>query len=179
MNRKNLEEMGLTEEQIDSIMAENGKDIEKAKSRFSDYEELKKSLEEANKTLESVKDYDEVKSSVENYKAEILKIQEESKKQIQKMETENKIKDFTGGKKFVNSYTRDSINLEIFNELQKEESEGKSLEDIFNSVTKDKENIFVDEKKPEPPKTTSMQHQNTDSSDDAHIRAVMGLPAKN
>ena len=95
MTRKDLEEKGLNEEQISFIMAENGKDIEKVKAKFSDYEELKQSLEKANQTLESVKDYDDVKKEVEKYKADILKIQEDSKAQIEKMTTENRIKDFT------------------------------------------------------------------------------------
>lgn len=180
MTRKDLEEKGLNEEQISFIMAENGKDIEKVKSKFADYEELKQSLEKANATLESVKDYDEVKSSVENYKAEILKIQEDSKKQIEQMKIENNIKDFTNKKKFVNDFTRDSINSAIYSELQKAESKGKSIEDLFNSIIKDKENILVDEKKPEPPKTVPMGSQTNDKlAEENQVRAIMGLPPKN
>ena len=177
MTRKDLEEKGLHEEQISFIMAENGKDIEKVKSKFSDYEELKQSLEKANKTLESVKDYDNVKSEVEKYKAEVLKIQEDSKKQIEQMKVENNIKDFTNKKKFVNDFTRDSINSAIYSELQKEESKGKSIEDLFNAIVKDKDNILVDEKKPEPPKTIPMSGQSNDkTAEENQIRSVMGLP---
>lgn len=180
MTRKDLEEKGLNEEQISFIMAENGKDIEKVKAKFSDYEELKQSLEKANQTLESVKDYDEVKSSVENYKAEILKIQEDSKKQIEKMKIENDIKEFTGSKKFVNDFTKNSINSAIYDELQKAESKGKSIEDLFNSIIKDKTNILVDEKKPEPPKTVPMSGQSNDSlAEENQIRSIMGVPLKN
>lgn len=178
MTRKDLEEKGLNEEQISFIMAENGKDIEKVKAKFSDYEELKQSLEKANQTLESVKDYDDVKKEVEKYKADILKIQEDSKAQIEKMTTENRIKDFTSSKKFVNDYTRDSINSAIYTELMKAESKGKSIEDIFGDITKDKENIFVEEKKPTPPNVTSMNNQPSNEPDDSKIRAIMGLGEK-
>lgn len=72
MKRKFLEDMGLTKEQIDGIMAENGNDIEAAKSEATqvkaDLEQAKKQLQEANTTIESFKDYDQVKAQVEEYK---------------------------------------------------------------------------------------------------------------
>lgn len=37
MKRKFLEDMGLTKEQVDSIMDENGKDIESMKSERDNY----------------------------------------------------------------------------------------------------------------------------------------------
>lgn len=72
MKRKFLEDMGLTKEQIDSIMAENGNDIEVAKSEVeqvkTELEQTKTQLQEANTTIESFKDYDQVKAQVEDYK---------------------------------------------------------------------------------------------------------------
>lgn len=72
MKRKFLEDMGLTKEQIDSIMAENGNDIEAAKSEVeqvkTELEQTKTQLQEANTTIESFKDYDQVKAQVEDYK---------------------------------------------------------------------------------------------------------------
>ena len=60
MKRKFLEDMGLTKEQIDSIMAENGNDIEAAKSEVeqvkTELEQTKTQLQEANTTIESFKD---------------------------------------------------------------------------------------------------------------------------
>ena len=57
MKRKSLEDMGLTKEQIDSIMAENGNDIEAAKSEATqikaELEQVKTQLQEANTTIES------------------------------------------------------------------------------------------------------------------------------
>ena len=72
MKRKFFEDMGLTKEQIDSIMAENGNDIEAAKSEATqikaELEQVKAQLQEANTTIESFKDYDQVKAQVEDYK---------------------------------------------------------------------------------------------------------------
>ena len=72
MKRKSLEDMGLTKEQIDSIMTENGNDIETAKSEVAqvkaELEQTKSQLQEANTTIESFKDYDQMKAQVEDYK---------------------------------------------------------------------------------------------------------------
>ena len=50
MKRKFLEDMGLTKEQVDSIMTENGKDIEAVKTERDNY---KTQLETAQTTLKS------------------------------------------------------------------------------------------------------------------------------
>lgn len=72
MKRKFLEDMGLTKEQIDSIMTENGSDIESAKGEIdrvkAELEQTKTQLQEANTTIDGFKDYEQVKSQVEEYK---------------------------------------------------------------------------------------------------------------
>ena len=50
MKRKNLEDMGLTKEQVDGIMAENGADIEAIKKERDTY---KTQLDTAQATLKS------------------------------------------------------------------------------------------------------------------------------
>ena len=47
-------ESPLSKEVIDAIMAENGRDIENAKSAYRDYDSVKAALEEANRTIESL-----------------------------------------------------------------------------------------------------------------------------
>jgi len=44
MKRDFLEGLGVEAEVIDKIMKENGKDIEGAKAKFSDYDDIKKQL---------------------------------------------------------------------------------------------------------------------------------------
>lgn len=72
MKRIFLEEMGLTKEQIDSIMAENGNDINSAKGEFEnlkqELETTKGQLAEANATIDGFKDYEEIKGQVADYK---------------------------------------------------------------------------------------------------------------
>ncbi|WP_251860398.1 phage scaffolding protein [Clostridium sp. Marseille-Q2269] len=59
MKRKFLEDLGLTKEQIDSVMAENGKDIESEKEKITstttELEDIKTQLKEANTTITDLK----------------------------------------------------------------------------------------------------------------------------
>lgn len=92
MKRKFLEDMGLTKEQVDSIMAENGNDIETVKGELgqlkTELEQTKTQLQEANTTIDGFKDYDQVKSQVEEYK---------TKYEQSKAEYETKIADMQFG----------------------------------------------------------------------------------
>ena len=92
MKRKFLEDMGLTKEQVDGIMAENGTDIEAAKKDLeqvkTELEQAKTQLQEANTTIDGFKDYDQVKSQVEEYK---------TKYEQSRVEYEGKIADIQFG----------------------------------------------------------------------------------
>ena len=80
MKRKFLEDLGLTKEQVDSIMAENGKDINEAKgdveSIKAELKTAKDTIQERDTQLEGLK-----KSAGDN---------EELKKQIVTLQNENK-----------------------------------------------------------------------------------------
>lgn len=80
MKRKFLEDLGLTKEQVDSIMAENGKDINEAKgdveSIKAELKTAKDTIQERDTQLEGLK-----KSDGDN---------EELKKQIETLQNENK-----------------------------------------------------------------------------------------
>lgn len=161
MKREQLRELGLTDDQINTIMAENGKDINNAKADVekinAELEQTKKDLATANETLDKFKDYDNVKADVEKYKAEAEQSKAEYTKKLADMELEGKIKDFTGGKKFVNDLTRDAINSQLKGLVNDEANKGKSLEELLNGLTKDKPNIFVDENAPKAPVVPNMK----------------------
>lgn len=78
MKRKFLEDLGLTKEQIDSIMAVNGEDIEKAKGDLAD---VKAQLETANNTIkERDTQLEELKKvDAKALQDEITKLQEANK----------------------------------------------------------------------------------------------------
>lgn len=164
MKRDFLESLGIETEAIDKIMKENGKDIESVKAKFADYDDLKQQLEKANATIEGWKDYDAIKADVAKYQQEAENAKKEAAAKVQQLELQAKVKDFTGNKKFVNDLTRDAINAQLEAALEKTESKGKSLEDLFKEITDGKENIVIDENKPTPPVVTGMQGNKGDEN---------------
>lgn len=175
-----LADLNAPSQIIDKIMKENGKDIEGAKAKYADYDDIKAQLEAANAAMEKFTDYDATKAEVEKYKAELKKSQEESAAKIAAMERSAKVSEYLSAKKFVNDITRDAIAARMGEMLGADESKGKSLEDIFGEITKDKKNILEENDKPSPPKVGQMggmAHGTTLDETNA-ARAVMGLAAK-
>jgi predicted nucleic acid-binding Zn-ribbon protein len=88
MKREDLKTLGLTDEQIDKIMADNGKDIEKHKTAAdtakSELDSVKSQLVEANKTIEGFKgqDIEGVKKSADEYKAKFEQAEKDAQAQI-------------------------------------------------------------------------------------------------
>ncbi|MGP1459152.1 MAG: phage scaffolding protein [Treponema sp.] len=181
MKREFLEGLKLDASVIDQIMAENGKDIEREKTKTQAAEtaakEAQAQLEKANKTLEGFNDYDQTKADIEKYKAEAETAKKEAAEKIAHLERSAQVKDFLSGKKFVNDITRDALAAKLAEQLGSDEAKGKSIDDLFTALTKDKENILVDDKKPTPPVVGGMKGAGTAPDDArAHARAVMGLP---
>lgn len=87
MKREELKALGLTEEQIEKVMAQNGIDIENAKKPYKDYEEIKGQLKTANETIEDMKknsgDVDKLNTKIKEYETTIANM---------KTEAENKAK---------------------------------------------------------------------------------------
>ena len=87
MKREDLKAMGLTDEQIDKVMAANGADIENAKKPYKDYDDIKKQLKAANDTIDDMKknapDVEGLNKKIKDYEATI---------ETMKTEAENKAK---------------------------------------------------------------------------------------
>lgn len=94
MKRKFLEDLGLTKEQIDSVMAENGRDIEaekeKAQNSSNEIKNLKNQLEEANTTITDLK-----KNNADNEALQAKVTEYENTIATQKAEFEEKMKNIT------------------------------------------------------------------------------------
>lgn len=94
MKRKFLEDLGLTKEQIDSVMAENGADIEAEKAKTTEVnnklENADKQLKEANSTIESLK-----KSNFNNEELQTKVNEYENTIKTQKADYESKVKNLT------------------------------------------------------------------------------------
>lgn len=182
MKRDFLKDLGIADEAIEKIMAENGRDIQSAKGDVekttAELEQTKAELKKANETLDKFKDYDNVKAEVQKYKDEAEKSKAEYEQKIAKMERVAQIKDFTSTKKFVNDFTRDSINNLIDSKLSEKDNK-KSIEELFKELTDGKSDILRVDNAPVPPKAPSMSNNKDEGTDDAKVRAIMGLPPKN
>lgn len=88
MKTEDLRAMGLTDEQISKVMAENGKDINSAKAKFADYDSLKEQLANANKQIEEFKgmDIDGVRKSAEEWKQKAEQAEKDAAEKISNME---------------------------------------------------------------------------------------------
>jgi hypothetical protein len=88
MKREDLTKLGLSEEQVDKVMAENGKDIEKFKTAAetvkTEAESIKAQLTEANKQIEGFKglDIEGVKKAADEWKVKAEQAQADAVKQV-------------------------------------------------------------------------------------------------
>lgn len=177
MKKEELIALGIDEEVASKVMELNGKDIQREQNKFADYEDLKSSLADTKQQLEALQGLkpEEMQQQIASLKEQLETSQAESAKKIAEMETTGKVKDFLTSKKFVNALTKDAITTQLVNALATDESKGKSLDDIFENLTKDMQNILVDDNAPKPPVQTNMTGTPS-ADDDAAVRAVMGLP---
>lgn len=97
MKRKFLEDLGLTKEQVDSIMAVNGDDIENAKSDFENIvkerDSLKTTLVERDNQLEVLKkstgDTDVLKQQIEMLQKDNASVKEAHEAEMKKIQIES------------------------------------------------------------------------------------------
>lgn len=187
MKTEFLKGLGIEDDAIAKIMAENGKDIEKEKAKAAD---LNSKLEEANR---KVSDYEttisDLKKSAEGNedfkkKFEELeqKIADEKAAAEQKAREEaeeaamaDRFKTVVGEQKWRDELTEKAVYGEFKTALADEANKGKGDKDILEALTKDK-GYFSD-----PSKTPGIFSRGTGSSagssaDDAAVRAAMGLP---
>lgn len=151
MKREFLKDLGLEDGNIDKIMAELGKEKNTDNSKVA---ELEEQLKTANGKIEK---YESKVQSLNTKIDENSKVNEELealKKQIadEKAETEKAQKDAIltknieasfGDKEFVNDFTKQAIINEVKQGLANENNAGKSAKDIFDEVTKGRQDIFV------------------------------------
>jgi hypothetical protein len=100
MKRKFLEDLGLTKEQMDSIMDENGKDIEEAKGNLdqvkTELDQTKTQLTDRDAQLETLKsasgDNETLRQQIADLQAENQKKEEDYKNEIKNLQLDSAIK---------------------------------------------------------------------------------------
>lgn len=146
--------------------------------------ELKEDLKTANDTVKSMTDEmqglkdnnasaEDWKKKFEDLTADIKKKEDDAKAEAEDKALTDAIVSVFGDKKFTSDYVRNGIIADMKAEIAKPENKGKGYDEIFNTLTKDKEGIFTN---PNPPgNMTGMKNGEIDITDN-QARAVMGLP---
>lgn len=187
MKRTDLEALGLEKVVVDKVIELHGADIEEKKAEI---EKLNGVIKEKEDTITKLGDdlkagegdaetIKKLQQQVDDYKeAEKQRKEDEQKAAADKVLTDNILEAF-GDKQFVNDFTKNSIMNQIKADLQKEENKGKGVKDIFESITKDAENIFKNPQHEELNIPGTNGGKQPSSEEDARIREIMGLSAKN
>lgn len=151
MKRENLD--FLESEQIDKVMALYGKAITKKDNEIETLTNSKKELEEKVATYETkINEFNESAKDNADWKTKYEELQTSIKEQEAKRKAEeedkiltNNITSIFGDKKFTSDYAKNGLIADIKTELGKAENKGKGIQEIFDTLTKDKEGIFVNE----------------------------------
>ncbi|MBO5060244.1 MAG: phage scaffolding protein [Clostridia bacterium] len=184
MKTEFLKGFGLSDEDIQKILAENGKDVEREKAKTSaaleEIETLKSDKQELETKITELTEKsgtaDEYKSQLEKLKADIAEKEKADKAAKADSELTAAIEAVFGDKKFTSDYVRNGIIADMKSEIAKPENKGKGYAKIFESLTKDKEGIFAN---PNPPAgMPGMGGVDTNSITKEQFRK-MGYKAKN
>lgn len=182
MKRKFLEELGLEKEAIDSIMAENGKDIEAAKGEVDTLHEevdrLKDQLGEANKQIESFKEMDVegIKKAADDWQKKAEQAEKDAAARIAEMEHDSLLRESLSGMKFTSEYAKKGVFDEIKAKgLKVENGKILGLDDVISEIKGEKADAFVVDDDDKAPAFSKHTQGGSSPSSDQDIRAIMGL----
>jgi len=182
MKREDLEKQGFTKEQIDFIMAENGKDIEAQKTKLTTTETelagLKTQLTEANTQIESFKklDVEGVKKAADEWKVKYETSAAESAKQLAQVKFDHALEGALVGAKAKDAKSV-RAHLDLAN-LKLNEADGSvvGLEDQLKKIKETHDYLFTSDKElPRVVTRTNNQSVLSDSVVEA-ARKAAGLP---
>lgn len=165
---------GLTDEAIDKIMAENGKDIEAAKGKIAETEkkvtELTDQLTKAQTTITELEkskgDATALQAEIDKYKqAEIDRAEAEKKTQA-RAEVEGRFDKAAGERKFAHEYIRSGVLADFEKALADATNKGKGDVELFDALTKDKEGLFASQNPVDKPNMGGMGNGGSLSEDD-------------
>lgn len=145
------------DEAVKSIMADYGKSIKEEQNKTI---KVQSDLDNANSKIktyeteiatlkESSKDNEDWKSKFEKLDAKLKQDEADAKIKAEDEQLTNNILSIFGDKKFTSDYVKNGLISDIKSEFAKSENKGKGIKDIFETLTKDKTGIFVEEEKPE------------------------------
>lgn len=149
MKRESLD--FLENEQIDKVMALYGKAVAKKDKELENLESSKKELEEKITAYEkTISEFNEKSQDNADWKLKYEELQTSIKEQEAKQKAEEEDKILTEninalfeGKTFTSEYARTGLLNDIKAGLNSPENKGKGIQELFDELTKDKTDIFV------------------------------------
>lgn len=189
---------GLTDEVIEKIMAENGKDIEATKTKADKSQEIEnlksqlsekdKLIEEANSQIENFKgmDVEGIKKAADEYKTKYeqsaadLKAKEEVyQKQLADQQYDFRVKEYLGQHKFTNDFVKDAFEKTFKEQGFKVGEDGKFLgaDDYIKSFSEKNQGVFAPVEAPKPNNEPSVQFAAATSGGQAPTKGMSLLDA--
>ena len=149
MKREDLD--FLEEEQVDKVMSLYGKAMTKNNKEIDNLTKQKEELEEKISTYETkINEFNESAKDNADWKTKYEELQTSIKEQEAKQKAEEEEKILTEninnlfeGRTFTSEYARTGLLNDIKDGLNKPENKGKGIQDLFDELTKDKTDIFV------------------------------------
>ena len=162
MTRAELEALGLTKEQIDSVMGINGNDIEKVKTKLTEAEKeadtLKEQIKDRDKQLNDLKnskeDLDGLKSQIETLQKDNKAKDEQHKAEIRNLKVNSAVDAALTGAKAKNHTAVKALLKDLDKAELLEDGTVKGLKEQIEALTKadDSKFLFDIETMPQTPK---------------------------
>ena len=140
----------LSDEQIKGALKESGTVVDTEVTKVK--ETMQKEIDNYKSTIDGLKEqinkapktdeYETLKTKIAEYEQKEAERQQKAQAEEQDRILTNNILEAIGEKKFVNEYTKNSIINEIKTALSDTNNAGKSAKDLFESITKDRTDIF-------------------------------------
>lgn len=165
---------GLSKEAIDAIMDENGRDIEKERSKRADYDTIKEQLAAANRQIEEFKgmDIDGVKKAAEEWKAKAEQVEREASERIAEMEFNGTLREAITAAKGRNVKAISAL-LDVPT-LRGSKNQAEDIKAALE-VLKQESGYLFDTETPPPFSAGAGQHDMSGDPEMAAIRAAAGL----
>ena len=166
------------------MMKQNGIDVENVKGKHADYDELKRQLGEAGKTIEELKnkagDAAAIQKAAEEWKSKAEKAEKDAKAKMDALRL-----DFALERELGKAGARSARAVRAFLDMGKLKLEDggpdgadeiTGLKEQLDKVKSENGFLFEDEGGAKPPRFSTGAGGKSEPASDAAIRAVMGLP---
>lgn len=168
LKREFLKDLGLTDEQIEKVMAEHGRGIEKFKEDLdaanTQIETLEEQLKTANETIEEFKEMDieAIKQAAEDYKTKYEKATQEAEEKLNKIKFDYALeKALTGAKARNIKAVKALLDLE---NLKLADDKILGLDEQLEKIKEENDFLFESEDSQKLPKFVSPGGDNTKTS---------------